>query len=208
MYKISCAGRRASRTGIAGIFALLMLSWTFGLQPAAAACIPNADPAIRALQILVDQDANAALKKVAQLLKTELTAPMPNGQRLASLYSVQAQAYSILELESKARDAVFKGLKYATDNTDPVRIMLLSLYAENVYDQAGIAAAVKTTEEAQAVQKRGSLEDICLLIGRGLLQYREDREDLAIGSPSRTFWPPECSPRSCAAWATTRRRWR
>jgi len=164
-----------------------MLSWTFGLQPAAAACIPNADPAIRALQILVDQDANAALKKVAQLLKTELTAPMPNGQRLASLYSVQAQAYSILELESKARDAVFKGLKYATDNTDPVRIMLLSLYAENVYDQAGIAAAVKTTEEAQAVQKRGSLEDICLLIGRGLLQYREDREDLAIGSLTQAY---------------------
>ena len=164
-----------------------MLSLTFGLQPAAAACIPNADPAIRALQILVDQDANAALKKVAQLLKTELTAPMPNGQRLASLYSVQAQAYSILELESKARDAVFKGLKYATDNTDPVRIMLLSLYAENVYDQAGIAAAVKTTEEAQAVQKRGSLEDICLLIGRGLLQYREDREDLAIGSLTQAY---------------------
>jgi diguanylate cyclase (GGDEF)-like protein len=164
-----------------------MLSWTFGLQPAAAACIPNADPAIRALQILVDQDANAALKKVAQLLKTELTAPMPNGQRLASLYSVQAQAYSILELESKARDAVFKGLKYATDNSDPVRIMLLSLYAENVYDQAGIAAAVKTTEEAQAVQKRGSLEDICLLIGRGLLQYREDREDLAIGSLTQAY---------------------
>jgi diguanylate cyclase (GGDEF)-like protein len=187
MYKISCAGRRASRTGIAGIFALLMLSWTFGLQPAAAACIPNADPAIRALQILVDQDANAALKKVAQLLKTELTAPMPDGQRLASLYSVQAQAYSILELESKARDAVFKGLKYATDNTDPVRIMLLSLYAENVYDQAGIAAAVKTTEEAQSVQKRGSLEDICLLIGRGLLQYREDREDLAIGSLTQAY---------------------
>lgn len=172
---------------MAGIFAVLMLSWIFGLQPAAAACLPNADPAIRALQILVDQDANAALKKVAQLLKTELTAPMPNGQRLASLYSVQAQAYSILELESKARDAVFKGLKYATDNTDPVRIMLLSLYAENVYDQAGIAAAVKTTEEAQAVQKRGSLEDICLLIGRGLLQYREDREDLAIGSLTQAY---------------------
>ena len=57
----------------------------------------------------MDQDANAALKKVAPLLKTELAAPIPDPQRLASLYSVQAQAYSILELESKARDAVFKG---------------------------------------------------------------------------------------------------
>jgi diguanylate cyclase (GGDEF)-like protein len=182
-----CAVGRVSLGGKAGIFAALLLSWALSSQPAVAACIPNADPAIRELQILVDQDANAALKKVALLLKAELTALMPSPQRLASLYSVQAQAYSILELETKARDAVFKGLKYATDNTDPVRIMLLSLYAENVYDQAGIAAAVKTTEEAQAVQKRGSLEDICLLIGRGLLQYREDREDLAIGSLTQAY---------------------
>jgi diguanylate cyclase (GGDEF)-like protein len=187
MCKFRCADRRASRAGIAGTFAALLLSWALSSPPAAAACLPNADPAIRALQVLVDQDANAALKKVALLLKAELTAAMPRPQRLASLYSVQAQAYSILELESKARDAVFKGLKYATDNTDPVRIMLLSLYAENVYDQAGIAAAVKTTEEAQAAQKRGSLEDICLLIGRGLLQYREDRQDLAIGSLTQAY---------------------
>src|SRR5579872_4033783 len=181
------AGRRASRAGIAGIFAMLLLSWVLSAPTATAACIPNPDPEIRALQTLVDQDANAALKKVAALLKTELAVAIPNTQRLASLYSVQAQAYSILELESKARDAVFKGLKYATDNTDPVRIMLLSLYAENVYDQAGIAAAVKVTEDAQAVQKRGSLEDICLLIGRGLLQYRQDREDLAIGSLTQAY---------------------
>jgi len=166
---------------------LLLLACALRSSPVAAACLPNADPTIRALQELVDQDANAALKKVAVLLKAELATPIPRPQRLASLYSVQAQAYSILELESKARDAVFKGLKFAPDNTDPVRIMLLSVYAENVYDQAGIAAAVKTTEEAQAVQKRGSLEDICLLIGRGLLQYREDREDLAISSLTQAY---------------------
>jgi len=166
---------------------MLLLSSALQLTPAMAACLPNADPAIRALQILVDQDANAALKKVAVLLKTELATAVPNAQRLASLYSVQAQAYSILELETKARDAVFKGLKFAPDNADPVRIMLLSLYAENVYDQAGIAAAIKVTEEAQTAQKRGSLEDICLLIGRGLLQYRQDREDMAIGSLTQAY---------------------
>jgi diguanylate cyclase (GGDEF)-like protein len=173
--------------GIAGIFAVLLLSLGFAAQSSVAACLPDADPVIRSLQIMVDQDANAALRKVAAMLKTELASPIPNAQRLASLYSVQAQAYSILELESKARDSVFKGLKFATDNTDPVRVMLLSLYAENVYDQAGIAAATKVTEEAQAVQKRGSLEDICLLIGRGLLQYRGDREDLAIGSLTQAY---------------------
>ncbi len=182
-----CAGRRASRAGIAGIFAALWLSWALLPLSATAACLPNDDPAIRALQTLVDQDANAALKRVQALLKIELAAPIANQERLASLYSVQAQAYSILELESKARDAVFKGLKYAIDNTDPVRVTLLSLYAENVYDQAGISAAVKLTEEAQSVQKRGSLADICLLIGRGLLQYRADREDLAISSLTQAY---------------------
>jgi diguanylate cyclase (GGDEF)-like protein len=187
MCKYRCAGRRASRAGVAGVLTLLLLACALRSPPVAAACLPNADTTIRALQELVDQDANAALKKVAVLLKAELATPIPSQQRLASLYSVQAQAYSILELESKARDAVFKGLKFAPDNTDPVRIMLLSVYAENVYDQAGIAAAVKVTEEAQAVQKRGSLEDICLLIGRGLLQYREDREDLAISSLTQAY---------------------
>ena len=173
--------------GIAGFLAALLLSWALTPLAASAACLPNDDPAIRALQTLVDQDANTALKKVQALLKTELAAPVANQERLASLYSVQAQAYSILELESKARDAVFKGLKYALDNTDPVRVTLLSLYAENVYDQAGISAAVKLTEEAQSVQKRGSLSDICLLIGRGLLQYRADREDLAISSLTQAY---------------------
>ncbi len=71
--------------GIAGIFAVLMLSWTLAFQPAEAACLPNADPAIRALQIMVDQDANAALKKVAALLKTELADAhsQPTAPRLA-----------------------------------------------------------------------------------------------------------------------------
>jgi diguanylate cyclase (GGDEF)-like protein len=197
------AGRRASRVGIAGIFAALLLSWALMPLPATAACLPNDDAAIRALQTLVDQDANAALRKVQALLKIELAAPTANQERLASLYSVQAQAYSILELESKARDAVFKGLKYATDNTDPVRITLLSLYAENVYDQAGISAAAKLTEEAQSVQKRGSLADICLLIGRGLLQYRADREDLAISSLTQAYrsstTPAFAEPRILAA---------
>ncbi len=170
---------------------------------ATAACLPNDDPAIRALQTLVDQDANAALKQVQALLKVELAVPVANQERLASLYSVQAQAYSILELESKARDAVFKGLKYAIDNSDPVRVTLLSLYAENVYDQAGISAAGKLTDEAQSVQKRGSLADICLLIGRGLLQFRADREDQAISSLTQAYrsstTPAFAEPRILAA---------
>jgi diguanylate cyclase (GGDEF)-like protein len=181
------AGRWVSRAGAVWLCTTLLVAWAFGPLPAQAACLPNADPAIRALQTLVDQDGHAALKKIQLLLDAEVGSAQPNPQRLASLYGVQAQAFSILELESKARDAVFNGLKFATDNTDPVRVDLLSTYAENVYDQAGIAAAVTATEAAQSAQKRGSLADICLLIGRGLLEYRQDREDLAIGNLTQAY---------------------
>ncbi len=188
---------------MAGCCAMILLLFAFGPAPAPAACIPNADPAIRALQVMVDQDANAALKKVQPLLDAEAGAPKPDPERLAALYGVQAQAFSILERESDARAAIFKGLKFATDNTDPVRVGLLSMYAENVYDQASIASAVEATEIAQAAQKRGSLADICLLIGRGLLQYRENREDLAIGSLTQAYnastSPAFAEPRILAA---------
>src|ERR1700675_3489504 len=187
MCKSMYAGRCVSRAGAVWLCTTLLVAWAFSPLPAPAACLPNADPAIRALQTLVDQDAHAALKKIQVLLDAEVGSAQPNPQRLASLYGVQAQAFSILELESKARDAVFSGMKYATDNTDPVRVDLLSTYAENVYDQAGIAAAVTATEAAQSAQKRGSLADICLLIGRGLLEYRQDREDLAIGNLTQAY---------------------
>src|SRR5271170_1412712 len=156
------AGRGASRGVRAWFWPMFALAWAVCPSPASAACLPNADPAMRALQKLVDQDANGALKKVQMLLDAESAAPHVNGQRLASLYSVQAQAFSILERESDAQTAVSNGLKFATDNTDPIRVTLLSTYAENVYDQAGIAKAVMATEAAQSAQARGSLADICL----------------------------------------------
>ena len=155
--------------------------------PAFAACLPNADPAIRQLQILVDQDAKAALRQVQSLLNAEQALGQVNPQRLASLYEVQAQAYSILELTPDARESVAKGLLYATEETDPIRLDLLATLAENVYDQADIDAADKLVEGAHALQQKGSLADTCMLIGRGLLQFREGREDLAIASLTQAY---------------------
>ncbi len=152
-----------------------------------AACLPSADPTVRRLQDLVNQDAKAALTKVDTLLESETAAAHPNPQRLASLYDVQAQAYSILELESDARDSVAKGLTYATGARDTVRLDLLATLAENVYDQAGIDAADQLIEKAHKLQTKGSLADTCLLIGRGLLQSRGTREDLAIASLTQAY---------------------
>jgi diguanylate cyclase (GGDEF)-like protein len=171
--------------------------------PAAAACLPSSDPGIRELQTLVNRDAKQALAQVQTMLDFDTKLPHPNAQRLASLYGVEAQAYSILELGSQARESVAKGLKFATGDTDPVRLDLLATLAENVYDQAQISAADKMIEAAHALQDRGSLADTCLLIGRGLLQYRQGRDDLAIGSLTQAYHagtgPDFSEPRILAA---------
>ena len=156
-------------------------------DPAQAACLPSADPAIRPLQDLVNQDAKAALAKVKALLDAQLAAANPDGHRLASLYDVQAQAYSILELEADARNSVAKGLKFATGAQDPVRLDLLATLAENVYEQADIDATDQLIGPAHELQAKGSLNDTCLLIGRGLMQFRENREDLAIASLTQAY---------------------
>jgi len=166
---------------------LLLAAWSVMPCQAFAACLPSADPVIRELQSLVNQDAKSALAKVKTLLDSETKVAHPNGQRLASLYDVQAQAYSILELEADARDSVAKGLKYATAAQDPVRLDLLAMLAENVYDQAEIDAADRLIEAAHKLQSKGSLADTCLLISRGLLQFRDNREDLAIASLTQAY---------------------
>jgi diguanylate cyclase (GGDEF)-like protein len=195
-------GPRGPRAG-KRLFPLLWLAGIAAFSQAFAACLPSTDPAIHQLQNLVNQDAKAALKQVQSLLDAEQRLAIPSTQRLAALYDVQAQAYSILELTPNAREAVAKGLTYATDQKDPIRLDLLATLAENVYDQAGIDAADKLVDAAHALQEKGSLADTCMLIGRGLLQFREGREDLAIASLTQAYndskRPEFAEPRILAA---------
>jgi diguanylate cyclase (GGDEF)-like protein len=166
---------------------MLATAWTMGTAPSFATCLLSKNPAIRELQTLVDKDAARALKQVAARLQPLEHAPQPDVQLLASLYAVQAQAYSMLELDDGAKKAAAKGLQFAPRMGDPVRLDLLSTFAENVYDAAGMDAALKTIDEARASQAPGSLADTCLLITRGVLQRRQDRTDLAIGSLTQAY---------------------
>jgi diguanylate cyclase (GGDEF)-like protein len=152
-----------------------------------ASCLASVDPGIRDLQTLVDKDATRALKQVADRLRPLELTPYADAQRMAALYAVQAQAYGILELDEEARNSAAKGLKLATRAEDPVHVDLLSTYAENVYDAAAMEDAIKSIDNARTSQTRGSLADTCLLITRGLLQYRQDRADLAIDSLTRAY---------------------
>jgi diguanylate cyclase (GGDEF)-like protein len=167
---------------------MLASAWAAAPSPALATCLVSTDPAIRELQTLVDKDATRALQQVGTQLQLLKGAPDTDARHVASLYAVQAQGYSILELDVDARNAASKGLKLATLATDPVHLDLLATYAENVYDAAGINTAIKSIEAARASQLKGSLADTCLLITRGLLQYRQDRADLAIGSLTQAYY--------------------
>src|SRR5579863_8341600 len=187
MCKSTYSGRRASSRAGWWLCCIFATAWTMGAAPSFATCLVNKDPAIRELQTLVDQDAARALKQVAMRLQPLEHAAQPDVQLLASLYAVQAQAYSMLELDDEARKAASKGLQFATRISDPVRLDLLSSYAENVYDAATMDAALKTVDDARASQAAGSLADTCLLITRGVVQRRQDRTDLAIGSLTQAY---------------------
>jgi diguanylate cyclase (GGDEF)-like protein len=179
--------RRAWRAAGRWLCSILACAWAFGPSSALATCLISTEPTIRELQMLVDQDAKRALKQVQARLDLLQHAAQPDAHQLAALYAVQAQAYSILELDEDAKRAASKGLQLATLASDPVRLDLLSSYAENAYDAAGIDSALNSIEAAQASQVRGSLADTCLMITRGLLQYRQDRIDPAIASLTQAY---------------------
>ncbi|MGC1520785.1 MAG: diguanylate cyclase [Steroidobacteraceae bacterium] len=185
----------------------MFFAWAVLTPPvsAASSCLISADPAIRELQDLVDSNAAQALKKVRAQLNALERAPQTDAQRLGSLYAVQARAYTILELDDEARSAASKGLKFATLASDPVHLDLLSAYAVNVYDAAGLDAALHSIESARAGLAAGSLADTCLLITLGELQYRQDRHDLAISSLTQAYRastaPEFAAPRMIAAAA-------
>lgn len=165
---------------------------------AAAACLPlsaygyclaDRDPSVRQLQELVGKSGNTALRESQQLLiATQAGAragTTPGGgaatvSRIASLYGVIADAQGMLELDQEARASAQKGLSLATDRRDPVYVELLLSYLGSVYDSAGLAAGLKTIEDERPLQPPNSAADLCLLISRGLLEHRSDREDLAL----------------------------
>jgi len=167
---------------------------------AAAACLPvtafgyclsDRDPEIRQLQELVGKNAGAAVRRSQELLsltQSSARTGVPAGgvgaavSRMASLYAVMADAQGILELDTEARASADKGLALVPDPRDPVHVELRLAQVGSVYDSAGISSALKTVENERSLQAPNSAADLCLLIARGLLEHRSDREDLAVAT--------------------------
>jgi diguanylate cyclase (GGDEF)-like protein len=148
-------------------------------------CLSSPDPTARPLQERLARDPANTIK-LAQAAVASSSAQR-DLEHVASLYAVEAQGYSLLELDGAARNIASKGLELARSEHDPVHLDLLSAYAENVYDQAGIADAVHSIETARAAQTPGSVADTCLLITLGRLQYRQDRSDLATTTLTEAY---------------------
>jgi len=166
---------------------LLYCAWP---SSASALCLLNPNPEMRQLQSLVATDATGALKQIQAKLN-EVHGSAPDGPassaELASLYAVQAEAFQILERAAEARGAASAGLKLAPEVRDPLHSELLTAFAENVYDDAGIAAALQSVEAARGEQDQDSSAGICLLITRGVLEHRQNRADLAIASLTQAY---------------------
>jgi len=171
---------------------LLLLLGEVCIAPAArASCLDSLDPDIHQLQQLITQDATKALNQAQALLVDLQREPLSdvtrNTARTAALYAIQAQAYGTLELDADARASAAKGLALVPSESDPVHVELLLSLADSVYDSAGLATAIQSIEAARKLQPHGSPADTCLLLNRGLLEHRQNREDLAIVTLTQAY---------------------
>jgi diguanylate cyclase (GGDEF)-like protein len=161
---------------------LLALASLWISSAAQAACFPSADPVIKRLQALSVRDATATLPQVRAQLELANKSANPEPAHVAALLAVEAQSYTVLELDGDARASALAGMKLMPDPANPIHLELLSIHAENVYDRSGIDAAIQSIEAARSRQAPGAIAESCLRITLGLLQFRQDRADLAIGN--------------------------
>ncbi len=155
----------------------------FGLTMSAHAqstCLPIADADLQPTQSLIDADPRKALEAVQQKLVEMKLAPHPDPRRLATLYSLAAQSYSMLDLDAEAVAEARKGLELIPQEDDPLHLNLLIALEENIDGEAGLKGAVASIEAARVPQRRGSPADTCLLITLGWLQMRSNHAELAI----------------------------
>src|SRR5512146_2424249 len=129
--------------------ALLVLAlWAVIPIAARADCFPVSDRSYAALDPQVNKNATRALAGLEERFHALQRAggSAVDARQLAVLYAVQADAYSILELDHEARAAALKGLALVSGPTDPLRLELLSTSALNIYTQDGIRDAIATIE--------------------------------------------------------------
>ena len=171
---------------LARAFAVALLGFV-GSAQAQTSCFVSPDPTIYRLQLLAGRNATITLPLIDAELNATRGLPELDLNRMATLYSVRAQTYQVLELDADARAAAMEGLQIVPDVNNPIHIELLSVYSENVYDHAGIDTAIKSIEAVRSRLEPDSVAESCLRITLGTLQYRQDRADLAVVNLMHTY---------------------
>jgi diguanylate cyclase (GGDEF)-like protein len=165
---------------------LLITGVLMSSQSAHAACIDAPDTETRKLQHLVPADPNQALARADSALRAQ-AGSSTNASAMAWLQAVRAQAFTLLELDGDARAAAAAGLTLVSNPRDPVRFVLVSLDAQNVYDAAGIAQAMEQVQASAALLAPDVRVSVCSLITLGTLQFRHDQSDLAISTLMQAY---------------------
>jgi diguanylate cyclase (GGDEF)-like protein len=164
---------------------------------ARAECFQITDPAYSALDPLVDRNATQALSAAsARLPALERAVPPADSRQLAALYAVQADAYSILELDDDALATAARGLALVSRPTDPLRLELLYTEAYNVRTQAQVHNTLGIIEKARAQQPRDSLSGVCLGIALGALERRAGQYALATRTDTVAYRDSETPART------------
>lgn len=145
-----------------------------------AGCLELSRPDVLPLEELGMRDPRRAIEAVKRELAGVGRSTRADAGRIAALYAVEAESYSLLELDANARSAALKGLEFAPQTNDPTHLILKMVYAENIYDATGIERALAAIEKARRLQATGSRADVCLQITLGLIQNRHGRSDLAL----------------------------
>ena len=114
--------------------AVLALAGFLGSAQAQVTCFISADPDIRQMQAGAATDARATLTRIQAALTSARNVPHPDPYRIAALLAIRAESYSILELDNDARATATEGLALVPDPNDPIRLQLLSVLAENVFE--------------------------------------------------------------------------
>lgn len=174
-------------------------AFAFASCASSAACLPSVDPAFQAYERRIGNDPAS----VAQELEARLAADGVEGLPRAQLLATFAESLSVMDRHDEARRATQEGMSLVSDQRSALFLNLLTIWAANTFDEAGVPGAIATVEAARKLQPTGSPAEACTLIALGQLEHQSDRTDRASTYLTRAYrmsaGPQRQSQRAIAA---------
>jgi diguanylate cyclase (GGDEF)-like protein len=170
----------------AALSSVLLLTTIVMSNAAMASCMGYSDPEAARFEQLAGANPAKTVDEI-KLAIAKLEDTTANRVRKAAFYSVLAEAYSALELDTDARASAITGMELLDNEKDPLFINLLFLETGNTYDDDGIKKAIANIEAKIKQQEGGSPANACLLVVLGLLQHQIVRDDLASASLTSAY---------------------